>query len=49
MVDNSRHLDRDRLAAVAIELSAQSSDKLRQAARQLWITLYGEPMLPITP
>jgi hypothetical protein len=49
MVDNSRHLDRDRLAAVAIELSAQSSDKLRQAARQLWITLYGEPMLPIVP
>ncbi len=43
------HLDRERLTALAIELSAQSSDKLRQAARQLWITLYGEPMLPITP
>lgn len=43
------HLDRDRLASLAIELAAQPSDKLRQAARQLWITLYGEPMLPITP
>lgn len=43
------HLDRDRLASLAIELTAQPSDKLRQAARQLWITLYGEPMLPITP
>ena len=43
------HLDRDRLTTLAIELSAQPSDKLRQAARQLWITLYGEPMLPIVP
>lgn len=43
------HLDRDRLVSLAIELSAQPSDKLRQAARQLWITLYGEPMLPIVP
>lgn len=42
-------LDRDQLASLALELSAQRSDKLRQAARQLWITLYGEPMLPITP
>lgn len=43
------HLDRDSLASLAIELTAQRTDKLRQAARQLWITLYSQPMLPITP
>jgi hypothetical protein len=39
---------RQRLADTAAPLAAQSSDKLRAAARQLWIELYGEPMLPIT-
>jgi hypothetical protein len=39
---------RQRLAETAAPLAAQSSDKLRAAARQLWIELYGEPMLPIT-
>lgn len=39
--------DRQRLAALAEPLAAQSSEKLRAAARQLWIELYGEPMLPI--
>ncbi|HEX5058243.1 MAG TPA: hypothetical protein VFV99_02730 [Kofleriaceae bacterium] len=39
--------DRQRLVALAEPLAAQSSDKLRAAARNLWIELYGEPMLPI--
>jgi hypothetical protein len=39
--------ERQRLVAVAEPLAAQSSEKLRAAARQLWIELYGEPMLPI--
>ncbi len=39
--------DRQRLVATAEPLGAQSSEKLRAAARQLWIELYGEPMLPI--
>jgi hypothetical protein len=39
--------DRQLLVAVAEPLAAQSSEKLRAAARQLWIELYGEPMLPI--
>jgi len=40
-------LDRARLVALAAPLAAQSSDKLRMAARTLWTQLYGEPMLPI--
>jgi hypothetical protein len=32
----------------AEQLLAQGDDKLRTAARLLWIDLYGEPMLPIT-
>jgi hypothetical protein len=36
-----------RLVVLAQPLAAQSSDKLRAAARNLWIELYGEPMLPI--
>ena len=39
--------DRQRLVSLAEPLAAQSSEKLRAAARQLWIELYGEPMLPI--
>jgi hypothetical protein len=39
--------DRQLLVSVAEPLAAQSSEKLRAAARQLWIELYGEPMLPI--
>jgi len=42
------HLERDRLAALAAPLAAQGSEKLRTAARLLWMDLYGEPMLPIT-
>lgn len=30
------------------DLIAQGDDKLRTAARLLWVELYGEPMLPIT-
>lgn len=40
-------LDRGTLLGPAQQLAAQSSEKLRMAARQLWIELYGEPMLPI--
>lgn len=40
--------DRQLLVSLAEPLAAQSSEKLRAAARQLWIELYGEPMLPIT-
>jgi hypothetical protein len=39
--------DRPLLASLAEQLTAQSGDKLRLAARKLWIELYGEPMLPI--
>jgi hypothetical protein len=39
--------DRPALGALAESLAAQSSEKLRVAARRLWIELYGEPMLPI--
>jgi hypothetical protein len=39
--------ERQVLVATAEPLAAQSSEKLRAAARQLWIELYGEPMLPI--
>jgi hypothetical protein len=39
--------ERQTLVATAEPLAAQSSEKLRAAARQLWIELYGEPMLPI--
>ncbi len=40
-------LDREALATLARPLAAQSSDKLRAAARSLWTELYGEPLLPI--
>ncbi|NVB80414.1 MAG: hypothetical protein HOV81_18625 [Kofleriaceae bacterium] len=40
-------LDRGKLLGPAHQLAAQGSEKLRMAARQLWIELYGEPMLPI--
>ena len=39
--------DRQRLVALAEPLAAQSSDKLRAAARNLSDRVYGEPMLPI--
>lgn len=39
--------ERQRLATLAEPLAAQSGDKLRLAARRLWLELYGEPMLPI--
>lgn len=40
-------LDRETLANLARPLAAQSSERLRAAARTLWIELYGEPALPI--
>jgi hypothetical protein len=42
------HLHRERVAPLAEFLTSQSDDKLRAAARLLWMDLYGEPMLPIT-
>lgn len=43
----SGRLDRELLANLAYPLASQSSDKLRAAARLLWVELYGEPLLPI--
>jgi hypothetical protein len=40
-------LDREALANLARPLAHQSSDKLRAAARALWIEFYGEPLVPI--
>jgi len=40
-------LDREALAQLARPLAAQSSEKLRAAARALWLELYGEPLVPI--
>jgi hypothetical protein len=40
-------LDRDALATLARPIAAQSSEKLRAAARALWTELYGEPLVPI--
>ncbi|CAN5580117.1 hypothetical protein BH11MYX1_BH11MYX1_48070 [soil metagenome] len=41
------HLDRDRLAALALPLASQTDDDLRQAARRLWAEMYAEPMIAI--
>lgn len=41
------HLDRDRLAALALPLASQTDDDLRRAARRLWAEMYAEPMLAI--
>lgn len=46
VIANGR-FDRPALGVLAESLAAQSSEKLRAAARRLWIELYGEPMLPI--
>lgn len=41
------HLDRDRLAALALPLAAQTDDDLRLAARRLWAEMYAELMIAI--
>ncbi len=41
------HLDRDRLAAIALSLANQTDDDLRLAARRLWSELYAEPLLAV--
>lgn len=46
-VTQNGHLDRDRLAALALPLASQTDDDLRQAARRLWAEMYAEPMLAI--
>ncbi len=46
-VVHNGHLDRDRLAALALPLASQTDDDLRQAARRLWAEMYAEPMLAI--
>lgn len=46
-VTSDRHVDRSRLAELALPLADQSDDNLRRAARQLWKELYGEPLIAI--
>ena len=41
------HIDRNRLAELAVPLAAESDDALRTAARRLWHELYGEPFVAI--
>ncbi|HEY0253820.1 MAG TPA: hypothetical protein VGC41_19955, partial [Kofleriaceae bacterium] len=41
------HLDRNRLAELALPLAAVTDDDLRAAARRLWKDLYGEPLIAI--
>ena len=41
------HLDRSRLAELALPLASESDDALRAAARRLWQDLYGEPFIAI--
>ncbi|MEO8550617.1 MAG: hypothetical protein ABI678_11610, partial [Kofleriaceae bacterium] len=41
------HLDRTRLANLALPLGNVSDDDLRAAARRLWQELYGEPFIAI--
>ncbi len=47
LVMRGGQLDREGLATLALPLASQQSETLRQAARALWIELYGEPLLPI--
>jgi hypothetical protein len=41
------HIDRSRLAELALPLAAESDDALRTAARRLWQQLYDEPFIAI--
>ncbi|MEO8846697.1 MAG: hypothetical protein ABI591_27365 [Kofleriaceae bacterium] len=41
------HLDRNRLAELALPLAAESDDDLRTAARRLWRQLYDQPFIAI--
>jgi hypothetical protein len=41
------HIDRSRLAELALPLAAESDDALRAAARRLWQQLYDEPFIAI--
>jgi hypothetical protein len=41
------HIDRSRLAELALPLANESDDALRTAARRLWQDLYGEPLIAI--
>ncbi|MEO8705382.1 MAG: hypothetical protein ABI867_35390 [Kofleriaceae bacterium] len=47
-VVHGRRIDRDRLLAPAIAIANASTEQLRAAARELWLELYGEPLVPIT-
>ena len=42
-----RGVNRERFAAIAKLLAAQTDDKLRAAATALWTELYGEPLTTI--
>lgn len=41
------HIDRSRLAELALPLASESDDALRAAARRLWQELYAEPFIAI--
>jgi len=41
------HIDRSRLAELALPLASESDDALRTAARRLWQQLYDEPFIAI--
>jgi hypothetical protein len=46
-VIHDRMIDRGRLAQLAAPLAAVSPAKLHEAARQTWLDLFGEPIVPI--
>lgn len=46
-VIHDRELDRGRLAKLASPLASVPPAKLQQAARETWVELFGEPIIPI--
>jgi hypothetical protein len=42
-----RGLDRERMARFALAIAIASPQKLRDAAKALWLELYGEPVTPV--
>lgn len=46
-VIHDRQIDRERLSALATPMTQLSGEKLRTAARAVWMDLYGEELVPI--
>lgn len=44
---HSGAIDRERLAVIATQLAALPGDRLRAITREVWLELYGEPLVPI--